>query len=153
MKLLFLALLFPAVIFAQTQDQILSISASADTVIYVFAYKSVSVDLSGAAKADAEYLRKIFWMNTFNNDKYANVKMCSKDSVEHVAMMAQLKTLGIEPSAQTICLSDAEKADVIASKIIDKAKIVKYLKLCATLRADNPDWKDATVRAVAQGGV
>jgi len=141
------------VLFAQTEEQILTVISQADTVLYVFAHKTVTVDLSVIPKADQDYLRKMFWAADLTNGKMGSVKMCSKDSVEHKAIMNQLKTFGITPTAKTIELTDQQKADVIASRLIDKNKIVRYLKLCAALRTDNPGWNSATVIAVAKGGL
>ena len=154
MKLLFFILmLFPVLAFAQTEEQILTITSSADTVLYVFAHKVVTVDLSAIPVADQVYLNKLFWAADLTNGKMTSVKMCSKDSVEHKAILNQLKTFGIMPTAKTIELTDQQKAYVIASRLTDKNKIVRYLKTCAALRADNPSWSSATVIAVAKGGL
>jgi len=154
MKLLFFILmLFPVLAFAQTEEQILTITSSADTVLYVFAHKVVTVDLSAIPVADQVYLNKLFWAADLTNGKMASVKMCSKDSVEHKAILNQLKTFGITSTATVIELTDQQKADVVASRLIDKNKIVRFLKLCATLRTDNPGWSNATVRAIAKGGL
>ena len=152
-RLICLMLFLPSVLFAQTEEQILTVTSSADTVLYVFAHKTIAVDLSGIPKADQDYLRKTFWAADLTHGKMTSVKMCSKDSVEHKAILNQLKTFGIMPTAKTIELTDQQKAYVIASRLTDKNKIVRYLKTCAALRADNPSWSSATVIAVAKGGL
>jgi len=141
------------VLFAQAEEQILTVITQADTLLYVFAHKTVTVDLSAILKADQDYLRKTFWAADLTNGKMTSVRMCSKDSTEHKAMLNQLKTFGITPTAKVIELTDQQKADVIASRLADKNKIIRYLKLCAQLRADNPLWSDVTVRAIAKGGL
>src|SRR3990167_293048 len=146
-------LFLPSVLFAQTEEQILTVTSSADTVLYVFAHKVVTVDLSAIPVANQVYLNKLFWAADLTNGKMASVKMCSKDSVEQKAILNQLKTFGIMPTAKVIELTDQQKADVIASRLADKNKIIRYLKLCAQFRADNPLWSDVTVRAIAKGGL
>ena len=152
-RLICLMLFLPSVLFAQTEEQILTVTSSADTVLYVFAHKVVTVDLSAIPVANQVYLNKLFWAADLTNGKMASVKMCSKDSVEHKAILNQLKTFGITSTATVIELTDQQKADVVASRLIDKNKIVRFLKLCATLRTDNPGWSNATVRAIAKGGL
>lgn len=151
--LIVIILLFPSFVLAQSEEQILTVVSSPDTVMYVFAHKTVTVDLSKIPDADREFIRETFWAADLTNGKFTRIKICSKDSTEHAAVINQLKTFNITPVERGIELTVQQKADVIASQIVNKARAIKYLKLCAQLRTDNPLWSDATVRTVAKGGL
>lgn len=154
MKLLLCAvILFPALALAQTEEQIVGVSISADTVVYMFAETKMMVDLSKIPIADAKFIKTTFWCDDQSNGKFTSCKIMTKDANEQQAVLDQLALFSIAPTKVSIKLTDVQKADVITSQLIDKRKIVKYMKLCDLLRIDNPGWTDLTVRAVAKGGL
>jgi hypothetical protein len=138
---------------AATEEQIPVVKIQPDSIVYSFAYKRMVVDLSLVPAADRDWLARTFWCADDSGGQWKSVRVVSRDSTEHAAVISQLATLGISPSAVDIQLTAQQKADVIASQLSSKAQIVRYLGICSRLREDNPTWTDETVRSVAKGGL